>query len=57
MFDEMSPNFEFGAVNRGRVLRPEDAYQKRFSWFFNWIPKVQKYVLVNIVDLVKSFLN
>ena len=24
------------------VLRPEDACQKRFSWFFNWIPKVQK---------------
>ena len=38
---------------RGRVLRPEDACQKRFSWFFNWIPKVQK--CVNLVDLVKSF--
>ena len=25
----------------------------RFSWFFNWIPKVQK--RVNIVDIVKSF--
>ena len=23
------------------------------SWFFNWIPKVQKFV--NLVDLVKSF--
>ena len=24
-----------------RVLRPEDACPKRFSWFFYWIPKVQ----------------
>ena len=38
---------------RGRVLRPEDACPKRFSWFFYWIPKVQKYV--NLVDLVKGF--
>ena len=38
---------------RGCVLRPDDACQKRFSWFFNWIPKVQK--CVNLVDLVKSF--
>ena len=38
---------------RGRVLRPEDACQKRFSLFFYWIPKVQK--CVNRVDLVKSF--
>ena len=38
---------------RGRVLRPEDACQKRFSWFFYWIPKVQK--RVNLVDLVRSF--
>ena len=36
--------FECGAV---------DACQKRFSWFFNWIPKLQKFV--NLVDLVKSF--
>ena len=27
---------------RGRVLRPDDACQKRFSWFSDWIPKVQK---------------
>ena len=38
---------------RGRVLRPDDACQKRFSWFSDWIPKVQK--SVNLVDLVKSF--
>jgi len=38
---------------RGRVLRPEDAWQKRFSWFFYRIQKVQK--RLNLVDLVKSF--
>ena len=38
---------------RGCVLRPLDACQKRFSWFFYRIPKVQK--CVNLVDLVKSF--
>ena len=38
---------------RGCVLSPEDAFQKRFSWFFYWIPKVQ--TCVNLVDLVKSF--
>ena len=27
--------------------------KKRFSWFFNWIAKVQ--TRVNLVDLVKSF--
>ena len=43
MFDEIQPNFECGA----------DACQKRFSWFFYWIPKVQK--RKNLVDLVKSF--
>ena len=55
MFDEIQPNFlmRSGAKVRGRVLRPEDACQKRFSGFFNWIPKVQK--CVNLVDLVKSF--
>ena len=37
----------------GRVFRPEDACPRRFSWFFNWIPKVQK--RVNLVDLVKGF--
>ena len=31
----------------------EDACQKRFSWFFYWIPKMQKFL--NLVDLVKSF--
>ena len=51
-------------------LRPEDACQKRFSWFSDWSPKVQKCVnylifnfgsflpkdaRVNLVDLVKSF--
>ena len=35
------------------MLRPEDACQKRFSGFFNWIPKVQK--RVNLVDLVQRF--
>ena len=35
------------------VLCPEDACPKRFSWFFYWIPKVQK--RVNLVNLVKSF--
>ena len=35
------------------MLSPEDAFQKRFSWFFYWIPEVQK--RVNRVDLVKSF--
>ena len=47
----------------GRVLRPEDACQKRFSWFFNWIPKVHKCSFlpkthkcnVNLVDLVEKF--
>ena len=29
---------------RGRELRPEDACQKRFSWFSDWSPKVQKCV-------------
>ena len=29
----------------GEVVRPEDACQKRFSWFLNWNPKVQKCVL------------
>ena len=38
--------FEFGAVQRGRVLRPEDACQKRSSWFSDWSPKVQKCVSV-----------
>ena len=38
---------------RGCGLRPEDACKKRFSWFFYWIPNVQK--RVNLVDLVKSF--
>ena len=38
---------------RGRVLRPDDACQKRVSWFSDWIQKVQK--RVNLVDLVKSF--
>ena len=28
---------------RGRELRPEDACQKRFSWFSDWSPKVQKF--------------
>ena len=27
---------------RGCVFRPDDACQKRFSWFSDWIPKVQK---------------
>ena len=31
------------------------ACQKRFSWFSDWSPKVHK--CVNLVDLVKSFLN
>ena len=35
---------------RGRVLRPEDACPQRFSWFFNWIPKVQR----NAKDACKS---
>ena len=35
------------------MLCPEDACPKRFSWFFYWIPKVQKHI--NLVDLVKSF--
>ena len=34
---------------RGCVSRPEDACQKRFSWFPDWIQKVQK------LALVKSF--
>ena len=29
---------------RSRGLRPEDACQKRFSWFSDWSPKVQKCV-------------
>ena len=27
---------------RSRVLRPEDACQKRFSWFSDWSPEVEK---------------
>ena len=38
---------------RGCVFRLDDACQKRFSWFPDWIQKVQK--RVNLVDLVKSF--
>ena len=41
---------------RVRTLRPEDACQKRFSWFFNffsWIRKVQ--TCVSLVDIVKGF--
>ena len=38
---------------RGRVLRPEDACQKRFSWFFYWIQKVQR--CANLVDLARAF--
>ena len=45
-FDEIWLNFFM-------LSGPEDACQKRFSWFFYWIPKVQK--RVNLVDLVKSF--
>ena len=50
MFDEIWPNFFM------RSVRPEDACQKRFSWFSDWNPKVQD-VRVNLVDLVESFLN
>ena len=35
------------------MLRPDDACQKRFSWFLDWIPKLQK--CVNLVGLVKRF--
>ena len=38
---------------RGSVFRPDVACKKRFSWFSDWIPKVQ--TCVNLVDLVKSF--
>ena len=38
---------------RGCVFRSDDACQKRFSWFPDWIQKVQK--CVNLGDLVKSF--
>ena len=37
---------------RGCVFRPDDACQKRFSWFPDWIQKVQ--TCVDLVDLVKS---
>ena len=37
---------------RGRELRPEDACQKRFSWFSDWNPKVQKFA-----NLVRSALT
>ena len=39
------------------VFRPNDASQKRFSWFSDWIQKVlfSKKTHVNLVDLVKSF--
>ena len=30
---------------RGCVFRPDDACQKRFSWFPDWIQQVQKYAL------------
>ena len=36
-----------------KVLRPDDACQKRFSWFLDLNQKVQK--CVHLVDLVKSF--
>ena len=38
---------------RGCVFRPDDACQKRFSWFPDWSQKVQ--TCVNLLDLVKSF--
>ena len=44
---------EFLNAERRRVLRPDKACQKRFSWFSGWIQKMQK--CVNLVDLVKSF--
>ena len=34
---------------------PDDASKKRFSWFPDWIPKVQRNV--NLIDLVKSYPN
>ena len=36
---------------------PDDASQKRFSWFSDWIQKVHKCVnhILNLVDLVTSF--
>ena len=40
---------------RGCVFRPDDACQKRFSWFSDWIPKMR---IVNprddLVDLLKN---
>ena len=41
---QFSPNSHgiFSSLERCRFLRPEDACPQRFSWFFNWIPKVQK---------------
>ena len=38
---------------RGCVFRPDDACQKRFSWFPEWSQKAQ--TCVNLVELVKSF--
>ena len=55
---QFSPNSHgiFSSLERCRFLRPEDACPQRFSWFFNWIPKVQRVQKrVNLIDLVKSF--
>ena len=49
--------FSESILNGLRVSSPgpcaPDACQNRFSWFFYWIQKVQKFV--NLVDIVKSF--
>ena len=38
-------------MRSGAEVCPEDACPKRFSWFFYWIPKVQK--CANLVELEK----
>ena len=47
MLDEIELDFQIrsgliASFPGHRVLRPEDACPERFSWFFYWIPKVQK---------------
>ena len=42
-----------GILRRCIVFRPDDASQKRFSWFPDWMQKVAKNV--NLIDLVTSF--
>ena len=40
-------------LRRCKLSRPDDAFQKHFSWFSDWIQKVQRNA--NLIDLIKRF--